>query len=267
MIYVLLPAYNEEQGIRLVLNRLIQMMPLFGAPIKVVVIDDGSGDKTSDVVRGFKGPLDIDLFVFERNRGVREVFRKGFLHIVRSSQDPKNDICVVLDSDNTQDPRVMIEMILRIRGGDDLVIASRFVKPGCMKGCTLMRHVYSIGLSWLMRLFIGIPGVKDYSMFYRAYRVSLLEKGFQAFGDALLYGKGFSAIGGCLVKLSNYARSISEVPLILRYGKKRSASGIHVKPTILGYFEMIRDSLRTDRFRKVAKKLPLPDERPLASIR
>jgi len=251
VIFVLLPAYNEEQGIRQVLTRIKQIAEATKEPFRVIVVDDGSADKTSEYPRSFSDQLDLKLIVFPENRGVAEVFRIGFRYICDESADPANDICIVLDSDNTQDPRVMVDLIKKIREGDDLVIASRFKSPGRMVGCSLMRHLYSVGLSILMQLIVGLPGVKDYSMFYRAYRVSLLKKGFSRYEDRLVEGKGFSVMGGCLIKLSNLTNRISEVPLTLRYGKKRGASGINVLKTIRGYMELIRECVRTDRFRKI----------------
>jgi dolichol-phosphate mannosyltransferase len=144
----------------------------------------------------------------------------------------------------------MLEALEKVRSGDDLVIASRFAGVGRMIGCPWTRYLYSIGLSWVMRFFIRLPRIKDYSMFYRAYRISLLKKGFERYGDRLVTGKGFSVMGGCLIKLCNLSDRFSEIPLILRYDKKRGTSGMNVWKTVSGYLELISEAARTDRFRK-----------------
>src|SRR5438876_11469780 len=128
MIYVLLPAYNEEDGIGHVLEKIRSMQARGGESFHVVVVDDGSRDATSTIAAGFADRLAIKLFRFEQNRGVSEVFKTGMRFVVSDSRDPEHDICVVLDSDNTQDPDLMIEMVGRVRAGDDIVIASRFAK-------------------------------------------------------------------------------------------------------------------------------------------
>ncbi|MBN1689182.1 MAG: glycosyltransferase family 2 protein [Candidatus Omnitrophica bacterium] len=258
MIFILLPAYNEEGGIKQVLNRIGQLFKDTHEIFRIVVVDDGSRDRTSQFVREFSQKLDIKLFVFEQNQGVGEVFKTGFKYICDESLDPDQDICIILDADNTQDPRVMTSMIDAIRGGEDIVIASRFKKPGMMRGCSWTRHLYSHTLSLLMGLTVRLRGVKDYSMFFRAYRVRVLKQGFQRYGDALLAGRGFSAIAGCLVRLSNVTHRIVEVPFVLRYGKKRGKSGIRIFKTILGYFELIGECIRTDRYRKWAAPISLP---------
>ena len=256
MIYILLPAYNEEAGLSQVLPVLQDLAPRLDAPLRIVVVDDGSADRTSEVARSFTGRLDLKLITFEKNRGVGEVFREGFTFITNDSRSPGDDVCVVLDSDNTQDPRLMPEMVRRIRNGDDVVIASRFAKGGRMVGCPWARQLFSYGVRWLMRWLVGLPGVRDYSTFYRAYRVSVLKRGFELYGRDLLAGRGFAVGGGLLIKLGNVTKRMSEVPLVLRYDLKGGRSGMRLTRTIRGYVELIGASVRTHRFR------PAPGSRP-----
>ena len=256
MIYILLPAYNEEAGLSQVLPVLQDLAPRLDAPLRIVVVDDGSADRTSEVARSFTGRLDLKLITFEKNRGVGEVFREGFTFITNDSRSPDDDVCVVLDSDNTQDPRLMPEMVRRIRNGDDVVIASRFAKGGRMVGCPWARQLFSYGVRWLMRWLVGLPGVRDYSTFYRAYRVSVLKRGFELYGRDLLAGRGFAVGGGLLIKLGNVTERMSEVPLVLRYDLKGGRSGMRLTRTIRGYVELIGASVRTHRFR------PAPGSRP-----
>ena len=104
----------------------------------------------------------------------------------------------------------------RRREGQDIVIASRFAKGGTMVGCPFVRAVFSYGIAWILRLAIGLPGVKDYSTFYRAYRINVLSQGFERYGDGLLAGKGFAAITALLIKLGNVTKRMCEVPFVLR---------------------------------------------------
>lgn len=256
MIYVLLPAYNEEKGLQEVLPALDHLRTALDAPLRVVVVNDGSRDKTADVARRFQGLLDLHLIDFPRNQGVGEVFRQGFRFVVQDSRSPDDDICIVLDSDNTQDPGLIPGMIARIRGGADLVIASRFEPGGRMVGCPWPRQLLSYGVGTLLRVFVGLRGVKDYSTFYRAHRVRILAEGFARYGDGLLEGKGFAVMGGMLIRLSNITTRMCEVPLVLRYDLKGGTSGIKLWRTIRGYAELIANSVRTRRFSR-----PLPGAR------
>jgi len=253
MIYVLLPAYNEESGLQQVLPALVVLAPTLDAPLKVVVVDDGSRDRTSEIAQSFADRLDLKLFRFERNKGVGAVFTTGLRFVAGDSRDPDNDVCVVCDSDNTQDPALIPRMVAAIRSGDDIVIASRFAPGGRMVGCAPSRVLMSRGVGLLMRLLVGLRGVRDYSTFYRAYRLRVIRQGFEAFGDGLLEGRGFAAVGGLLIKVSNYAGRISEVPLVLRYDRKGGTSGIKLLRTARGYLELIVLSLLTRRFARRAR--------------
>jgi dolichol-phosphate mannosyltransferase len=253
MIYVLLPSYNEESGLQEVLPALIDIAASYKEPMRVVVVDDGSKDRTSEVVRSFEKKLDLKLITFPQNQGVTEVFRQGFKFIMADSKNHGHDICIVLDSDNTQDPRLIPEMVRRIEQGDDIVIASRFEGNGGMVGCPWVRQIFSYGVSWIMRILAGLPNVKDYSIFYRACRVSLIKAGFDRYGERLIEGKGFASICSLLLKMGTITRKTSEIPLILRYDNKQGMSGNKIFRTIRGYLELIWQYIISDRYRKMER--------------
>ena len=107
-----------------------------------------------------------------------------------------------------------------------------------------------------MRLYIGLKGVKDYSTFFRAYRVSLLKEGFLRYGDNLLEGKGFALISGLLIKLGNISPKFAEIPTTLRYDLKHGRSGNRIVKTILGYLSLLYQYTRTRGFRDLEKPYP-----------
>jgi dolichol-phosphate mannosyltransferase len=240
MIYVLFPTYNEELGIGRTLKVVKELEGSLPAALRVVVVDDGSHDKTSEVASEYLDELNLKIKKFPENKGVTEVLKAGFHYIVNDSKSPETDVCVVLDADNTQDPVVMLEMLSKINAGEDIVIASRFKGNGGMIGCPLFRVTLSFGVSWIMRCLARVPNVKDYSIFYRAYRVSLMKEAFERFDEAdLFYGRGFAVMPNYLIKLGMLSKKIAEVPCILRYDLKEGASGIKIFKTIYGYFQIM----------------------------
>jgi dolichol-phosphate mannosyltransferase len=256
VIYIVLPSYNEEKALRKLLPLIQETASAANFPFRVIVVDDGSRDGTSEVARSFADALNIRVLRFEQNRGVAEVLKAGLRLVLEESRDPDEDVCVILDADNTHDPRLILEIIPKLREGEDIVVASRFRGNGGMVGCPLPRRLLSYAVSWTMRIAIHIPHITDYSTFYRAYRVSVLRKGFDAYGDDLLAGKGFAPVGGMLIKLSNLTRRISEVPLLLRYDLKAGRSGNRLFKTARGYVELILASWATNRFRTLMRRTP-----------
>ena len=82
-ITVIIPCLNEEQGIERVLGR----MPAFVD--EVIVVDNGSTDRTSDVARGFGA-----MMIREEVRGYGRSYKKGFSHAT-------GDVIVTLDGDHS----------------------------------------------------------------------------------------------------------------------------------------------------------------------
>lgn len=261
MIYIVLPAYNEEKNIGIVLGKIQADFSNRNIPFCVVVVNDGSADRTSEIVKSFSSRINIQLFEFEKNRGVGEVFQTAFKFVAQNSSDPENDFCIVLDADNTQDTDCIPVMVQKILAGNDLVIASRFEPGGGMPGCPLFRQILSIGVSYLLRFYIGLPGVKDYSTFFRAYRVSLLRDGLNRYGENILEGKGFAVITGLLIKLGNISQKMTEIPTVLRYDLKHGRSGNRILKTISGYLSLLYQYTTTHRFRDLEKPLPAAETR------
>jgi dolichol-phosphate mannosyltransferase len=98
--------------------------------------------------------------------------------------------------------------------------------------------VLSVGVGWLLRLRFGLPGVRDYSCGYRAYRASLLQRAMAAYGDRFIEARGFVVMTELLVKLAPLRPRIVEIPLDLRYDRKIGASKMPTARTIAGYLRL-----------------------------
>jgi len=130
------------------------------------------------------------------------------------------------------------KMVKRINENSDVVIASRYEPGGRMVGVPFHRLILSWGARYVMRLLVPIPGVRDYSTAYRAYKASLLKQAFRSH-DAPIQGKGFSGIVGLLIRLHFFGAHMSEVPLILRYDFKKGESKMKIRDSLLGYMSLI----------------------------
>lgn len=247
MIYILLPAYNEEEGLEYLLDRIKRITTGFSIEYKVVIVDDGSTDHTGMVIKSYSNNMPIDNIRFDKNMGITQVFKEGFKRVCGLAGD--DDICVTMDSDNTQNPYVMLDMIKAMDGPQkpDIVIASRFAKGGGTVGAPLVREWLSMGVSHILRRLIAIKGLKDYSTFYRAYRMKVIKEGFGKYGEAFIEGHGFSAMARFLIRLSTITDRIQEVPFVLRYDLKEGGTGMNIPRTIWGYLDIMRRYLRNGK--------------------
>jgi dolichol-phosphate mannosyltransferase len=245
MVFILLPAYNEEEGIEKLLERIRRISETFIPEYKVIIVNDGSHDHTLQVIECYKKVLNIEVVSFPKNQGVTSVFQTGFRKVCAEGAD--NDICITMDSDNTQNPFVILDIIKKMESSYDIVIASRFAEGGKMVGAPWFRNLLSKGVAFAMRQIANIPGVRDYSTFYRGVRVRVLKEGFKKYGDELISGHGFSGMAGLLVKLSEFTGKVTEVPLILRYDLKEGGSGMRIFKTIRGYLILMSNIIKNKR--------------------
>lgn len=111
---IVIPAFNEDATIGIVLDDLKKVMDSSLLKYEIIVIDDGSVDKTADIVKGKKG---IHLIQNESNEGYGASLKIG----IRNSAFDK---IVIIDGDNTY-PVDMMPKLLNYTGEFDMVVASR----------------------------------------------------------------------------------------------------------------------------------------------
>lgn len=237
MLYLILPAFNEEKDIAALLDRVEAVMRARGCPYQVVVVNDGSTDATARAAREASARLPVDLIEHDRNRGLGQALLTGLTHAAGLAGD--EDVVVVMDADNTHDPALMPELAEKIQRGKDVVIASRYAPGGREIGLSTLRRLTSLGASVLLRLFFPIPGARDFTCGYRAYRGEMLRKAFAVYGPELIHEHGFTCMAELLIKLYKLGARVGEAPLILRYDLKSGPSKMKVGRTIARYLVLI----------------------------
>lgn len=228
-ITVMLPAYNEEKDLPGLLLR-IQAALESWADYQVMVVDDGSRDRTAQIVRDAASHMPITLIQHPHNMGLGAAIRTGL-----KAASKFEGIVVTLDADNSQDPALIRAMVDKIAEGFAVVIASRF-QPGSQEVGVpfyrlLLSHVSSAGI----RLIVRYPGARDYTCGFRAYRVEALRQLIDRFGDNFLRENGFACMLELLLNFRRLSAPVAEVPLVLRYDLKEGASKMRVFRTMRRY--------------------------------
>jgi len=242
VIYYLLPAYNEENDLPKVLES-ISGVKFPGEDWHVVVVDDGSKDRTPEILKEWQERIPLTVLTHSPNQGLGRAMRTGLSHLAKTVTE--SDAVVALDSDNTQPPELAVRMRQKqMEEGLDLVIASRYCVEddkdrGKEVGLSVFRKVLSRGASFVLSTAFHVKGAKDYSCGFRLYSGSILKKAAEYYGDDLVEEKNFVCMAEILVKLDHTGAKIGEVPLTLRYDLKGGASKIRVLRTIFRYFGMI----------------------------
>ena len=251
MLYIVLPAYNEDQALPGLLEDIEQICAQI--PHQTVVVNDGSTDRTLEVVQKYsENHKNIHKVNHEQNQGLGAALNSGFQYVLNynNHQDTQTkncchqkqevpDVVITMDADNTQPVDHIPLLYEEICSGSDLVIASRYVQGGEQHGLSLGRRGLSWGAGRVMHYFAPIPGVRDYSCGYRAYRLSLLAAGTRQYGPNIIKSRNFSGMVELLLKVAPFAERVTEVPLKLHYELKKGASKMRIVSTIWGYVQLI----------------------------
>jgi dolichol-phosphate mannosyltransferase len=233
-IVVLLPAYNEERAIGPLLDRI--EVALRDRPYRVVLVDDGSVDRTVEVARRRATRMPLTILPRPRNGGLGSAMRTGLDYVTRSAA--AGEVLVTMDADNTHDPALIPRLVAAIEAGADLVVASRFVPGAIAVGVPWIRRVLSGGARIVFGLVIGAAGVRDYTSGYRAYRVALLHRLADRFRP-LVRARGFGVMTELLAKAAAEGATCREVPIMLRYDLKPGRSKLKLAPTLAEYGRVV----------------------------
>jgi dolichol-phosphate mannosyltransferase len=238
MIYILLPAYNEEHSIDRLFDMIRSKMGSMQWDYRIIVCNDGSIDKTQQKLEYYAKRMPVQVISHKYNRGLGETARDLIEHAVEVCGD--DDAIVRMDCDATHEPEYLERLILKLQEGYDVVVASRFLPGGGQLGVDSYRAFISRGASLFMKLILPIPGLKDFSCGFRAYRGSILKKAVSVYKNDFvqLKGLGFTCTLEKVMKLKIIGAKFAEVPFVLRYDKKMSSSKMVSSITMLGYLVM-----------------------------
>lgn len=237
MISLVIPTLNEERAIGPLLRACAAV--LRGEAWRVIHVDDGSTDQTVARVDELRAEgIPAVTVRHEVNRGIGQSFRDGLTRALEDASD--HDVVVIMEGDMTSDPALLPALVGAIRDGHDIAIASRYRPGSGQPGFPLRRRLISWVLNRIvLRLWVGLPEVRDYSIFYRAHRVGLLRRGFEVWGERLMTCPGFGANAELLCKLGGLGARCTEVPLVYNYALCEGRSSLRIGRTIREYLRLL----------------------------
>ncbi len=234
MIYVIFPAWNEEKVIRPTLAALAEAVRGHESEYHAVLVDDGSTDATvaeaERAIRETGGRLPLTVLSHEVNRGLGAGLRTGIYWCLDHAGD--DDIIVTLDADNTHPPRLIPTLVAKVREGADLSIASRYRSGAEVHGVPGYRRALSDVGRLVFQGLYPIPGVRDYTCCFRAYRAPLLRRARAVYGEELCTARGFEAVMDLLLRLGPLGMRVTEIGFVLDYGERVGQSKMKVLRTI-----------------------------------
>ena len=233
-IYVLLPAYNEEHSLPILLDKISGAL----ADFEVIIVNDGSTDNTKQIAEEYSSKLPLVLLNHSQNLGLGNALETGIQYAIENSDS--STLLVTMDADLTHDISHIHSFLPEIENGYDIVIASRYVKGAKQIGVPLTRRILSKVLNKLIK-FKG-SSINDNSSGFRCYKISILRAAFDEYGSDLITNTGFPAIAEMLLKILKLDAKVKEIPIVLDYSRKRGPSKIRILSTIRSYLKLLYNS-------------------------
>lgn len=144
-IWVVIPAYNEEQAIDTVLGELTSY------PYNVVIVNDGSSDQTAQVAR--RHPVTVLSHVINLGQGA--ALQTGIQYALSF---PSTRYIVTFDADGQHDPTDIQRMLDACEQQQvQVVLGSRFVPGGQTVNMSLLKRLVLKLAIWYTRLTCGLP--------------------------------------------------------------------------------------------------------------
>jgi dolichol-phosphate hexosyltransferase len=110
---VVVPVFNERETLRFALERLLKTS--FPLPIEVIVVDDGSTDKSVEAISDLVDAGEVRLVRHETNRGKGAAVRTGIA-------EATSDLLTVLDADLEYDPANFVDLLEPLLAGEARVV-------------------------------------------------------------------------------------------------------------------------------------------------
>lgn len=236
-IAVVLPAFNEEKDLPQLLKRLDTSLQKLRRPFHIVVVDDGSADRTAAIAAEAARTMPVHLVCHPRNLGLGRAIQTGLTEARKFG-----GIVVTMDADNSHDPAYIEDMIAQFESNDhlDLVICSRYQAGSKVVGLNAFRRFLSMGCYLTMKTLLPYRNVRDYSTGFRAYDAAVINRLVVRFGDKLVEQNGFACMLELIAKLRSIGARVLEIPYTLRYDQKQGASKLRLFRTLRQYGTVIR---------------------------
>jgi dolichol-phosphate mannosyltransferase len=227
--WIVLPAYNEQDGLPSLLNKMRDTFSLLRRPYRVVLVDDASTDDTANIGSRATFEMPLELVQHEVNQGLSGALKSG-LETALELGEP-GDVIITMDADDTHSPGTIATLLQKIADGYDVAIASRYQIGSRVVGVPFNRVLMTSAARWMFKMLMPIAGVRDYTCGFRAYRYEALKQARDFYGSNFVSEKGFSCMVDVLLKMRRFHFVMGEVPFLLRYDQKQGKSKMQVART------------------------------------
>jgi len=170
-ISLVVPVYNEEENLSLLFDAILKAVKPLGKTWELIFVDDGSNDKSLEVLRGLAAKdKHVRVIVFRRNFGQTAAISAGIDYA-------KGDVVILLDADLQNDPADIPMLLAKLDEGYDVVSGWRRDRKDNAVTRTLPSRMANGLISWVTGVHLH-----DYGCTLKAYRREVLDE-FRLYGE------------------------------------------------------------------------------------
>jgi glycosyltransferase involved in cell wall biosynthesis len=214
---IVVPFHNEEENVTILYARLKQVMEQVDESFELILVDDGSSDRTFKLLEEVAA-VDSRVLVVKlrRNFGQTSALAAGFDH-------SSGEFVLAMDGDLQHDPNDIPAFLEKLDEGYDVVSGWRKVRIDNF----VLRRIPSACANWIMARLSGVP-IHDFGTTFKAYRREVIQ-------NIPLYGEMHRFIPALA---SLYGASICEIP-IRNLNRVRGKSHYGLSRTFQVFFDLM----------------------------
>lgn len=168
---IISPIFNEEENVPIFVGRLIEACTRLGRPYEIIAVNDGSSDRSDEILRGLaaKHP-ELKIVNFRRNYGQTAAMQAGIEYA-------EGEIIVSIDSDLQNDPDDIPLLLSKLEEGYDVVSGWRKDRKDAAIRRNLLSRIANAAISTISGVHLH-----DYGCTLKAYRRDVI-KGVRLYGE------------------------------------------------------------------------------------
>ncbi|HEY4691617.1 MAG TPA: glycosyltransferase family 2 protein [Anaerolineae bacterium] len=232
---IVLPAYNEEANIAQAVQKVSSVTQHLGIDYEIIVVNDGSRDRTGDVVRELQAAIpNLKLIEHTPNRGYGGALKAGFAAATK-------DLIAFTPADNQFDFNEMRLLLDKLTPDVALVSGRRVDRKD-----NIVRKFNGFGWNLVVRILFG-PLIKDIDCGFKVFRREVLSRIHIESNGAMIDTE-------MLAELRARGYKLAEVPVTHLPRTAGSPTGANLKVIVRAFRDLFKFRLRLWRELRTEKR-------------
>jgi len=216
---VIVPVFNEQNGVAATLDDLVENLQATGRPFEILAVNDGSHDRTGDVLESYRTDAPLRVLHNAQNRGYGWSLKRAVL-------EAKYEIIAITDADGTYPNHRLGELINGMED-HDMVVGAR---TGAKVAIPLIRRPAKWFITQLATYLTGVR-IPDLNSGLRVMKKTQIKRFIKLLPD------GFSFTSTITLSLLSHGYDVKYIPI--SYAKRIGKSSIRPIHDTLNFINLI----------------------------